>query len=163
MTTNIIEKPRMINPLLNPDPIKYYIIMIGDEFTIKFHGLGYHYEMEDIRKKDSMPLTFDTEEEAKKYMDTLLELVYYYTNKIKNNVNHSKAIDDAKYELEKITSTNKSIIIPLILDLVYHVNKKQNPLGFYDMQYTIVTDTYVEKQQRIYEYKQSLLNKEEES
>lgn len=147
------NKPRLNSPY-------GYMIMIGDEFTVKFNAMGYHYEVEDIRKRSSMILNFRTREEAQKYVDMLISIASYYANKIKNNKNFGKALDDAKYELEKITSTNRSIIIPLIYDLVYTVNKKPNVLGLYDMVYVIEDASKIKD--IVNQYEIQLKQKEEE-
>lgn len=125
-----------------------YIIKFGDFATVNFSAIGYNYDSVDLRNKDAMPLVFTTISDASDYIKNIISTAQYYTNKIKNSVNHSKAFDDAKYELEKITSTNKSIIVWLIMDLLYHTGKKENIEGLYEYQYAIVPK---EDQDYIYE------------
>lgn len=115
-----------------------YIIKFGDFATVNFSAIGYNYDSVDLRNKDAMPLVFTQVSDAKKYIDDIINIARRYSEKIKNSVNHSKAFDDAKYELEKITSTNRSIIVWLIMDLTYNTGKNANCLGLYDYQYCIV-------------------------
>lgn len=135
------------------------IIMIGDRVTMNYMAMGYHYETVDTRHRESMPLIFEKPEDAYSYVMNVINIAKYYADKIKNSVNHSKAINDAKYELEKITSTNKSIIIPLIYDLLYHTGKHKNVNGFYDYNYFLVGLDYMRNNIANYEAK---LKKEEE-
>lgn len=137
-----------------------YVVLVGDEFTIHYNALGYHYEVEDVRKDSCMPLQFDTLDEAYEYMESIVEIAKYYTNKISSNVSFSKAMGDAKHELEKITSTNKSIIIPIIYDILFNAGKEQNDQGLYDLKWCLITYDTV-KEIRDY-YKEQEANKQEE-
>lgn len=139
-----------------------YVILVGDEFTIHYHALGYHYEVEDVRKDSCMPLQFDSLDEAYSYMESIVEIAKYYTNRISSNVSFGKAMEDAKHELEKITSTNKSIIIPLIYDILFNAGKKQNDQGLYDMKWCLITYDTVKEIRDYYNEQKETINEQEE-
>lgn len=139
------------------------IILFGDNVTMPYTAIGYHYESVDIRHRDAMPLMFDDQNDAIAHANNIIKIAEYYANKIKNNVNRAKAIDDAKHELEKITYTNKSIIIPLIYDLLYNVGKRQNEFGLYEYKYNLASAIYPKYACEDYESRQKKEEEEEKA
>lgn len=159
-TYKFSDKPIKVQKPESCAPCRGYIILIGDEVTSYYMAMGYHYETVDIRHRESMPLLFENFDDALKYITNVVDVARYYANRIKNNVNRSNAIRAAKYELEKITSTNKSVIIPMIYDLLYHSGKKENVYGFYDYIYNIAGIEYMDA--KVEEYEEKLKNQKEE-
>lgn len=144
-------------------PPTKYIILIGDNITSEYMAIGYHYETIDVRYRNSMPLIFDKGDDAIAYAFNLIDIAKYYANRIENSVNRKKAVEDAQNELEKITSTNKSIIIPLIYDLLYHDGKTENAIGLYDYKCNIVNLDYMEAIRNMHERKMNKKEKEEKA
>lgn len=98
-----------------------YVIFIGDEFTIKFKCLGYHYNAVDARKTDSMILEFNSYEEADKKANEIVELAKHYASKCLQSKRQGYMLQEVRYELEKITSERYNIVLPLIHDYLQNI------------------------------------------
>lgn len=123
-----------------------YIIYIGDEFTYKYNVIGYSNELCDSRNSFTVPITFDSVDEAEEYVVDLQKRAQKYVEKIRSNNARSKILKDVEDEVEKQTSSRNSVLMFLIRSSIcFAFNSVPNEYGLHGFKYSIKPYSSIKK------------------